>query len=342
MKEKVNYEGIWLDMNEAANFVEGQNNDAQKIAPENSLIPTMTFQPGNRSPNVKSLQVDAYHDGKADDPLMKEYNYHNLFGYLQTRETAKIYNEGTDASRTFIIARSTFAGSGRWVSHWLGDNHSTFDSMKTTTAGIMLFNTFGYSLVGGDICGFMDQTTNELCSRWTAVGAFYPFARNHNGKGEDSQEPYVFEEPFKTQMITSIERRYQAIRYLYNWMWRANQYGGTVFRPQSAEFPDDQNAYANPEENFMIGDALKFAVAYENTDKKSFYFPSGSLWIDLFNPDISYAGGSNHEIDTSLEKGINVFLRQQKIIQWNEPAKPETGSLNTGHLENTKQGLKMF
>ena len=87
-------------------------------------------------------------------------------------------------TRTFIIERSSFAGMGKFGSRWLGDNFSRVEYMGYSVLGTMMMNMFGIPLAGADICGFIEDTNPELCARWTVVGAFYPFSRNHNNWGQ--------------------------------------------------------------------------------------------------------------------------------------------------------------
>lgn len=68
---------------------------------------------------------------------------------------------------------------------------------------------FGIPLVGADICGFIGNTTAELCTRWTQLGSLYPFSRNHNDIKSSSQEPWVFGEPYTTDMNNAIRLKYR-------------------------------------------------------------------------------------------------------------------------------------
>ena len=80
--------------------------------------------------------------------------------------------------RAYALSRSNFLGTGRWVSHWLGDNWSDFYNMKTSIVGVLQYNHWGIPFVGPDICGHQRDAEAQLCQRWQQLGAFYPFSRS--------------------------------------------------------------------------------------------------------------------------------------------------------------------
>ena len=176
-------------MNEASNFCTGYCDITQK--PDKRYGDMLSYTPGARNLNTKSIALEAVHVDDEGNQIA-EADAHSLFAYLQTRETKKFFDAKDE--RSFIISRSNFVGSGKFHSHWLGDNSATYEQMQYSVAGIYLYNVFGYPLTGADICGFIGDTTPELCTRWTTLGAFYPFSRNHNMPNTRAQEPYTFDE----------------------------------------------------------------------------------------------------------------------------------------------------
>nr|XP_025715411.1 lysosomal alpha-glucosidase isoform X1 [Callorhinus ursinus]XP_025715412.1 lysosomal alpha-glucosidase isoform X1 [Callorhinus ursinus]XP_025715413.1 lysosomal alpha-glucosidase isoform X1 [Callorhinus ursinus]XP_025715414.1 lysosomal alpha-glucosidase isoform X1 [Callorhinus ursinus]XP_025715415.1 lysosomal alpha-glucosidase isoform X1 [Callorhinus ursinus]XP_025715417.1 lysosomal alpha-glucosidase isoform X1 [Callorhinus ursinus] len=167
---QVPFDGMWIDMNEPSNFVKGSVDGC----PDNDLE-NPPYVPGVVGGTLRAATICA----SSRQFLSTHYNLHNVYGLTEALAShrALVRARGT---RPFVISRSTFAGHGRYAGHWTGDVWSSWEQLSYSVPEILLFNLLGVPLVGADVCGFLGSTSEELCVRWTQLGAFYPFMRNHN------------------------------------------------------------------------------------------------------------------------------------------------------------------
>jgi len=229
-------------MNEASNFCNGVCYENQMST--NPVKNKLPYTPTGRDLEQKSISLDAMHANG-----FTELDTHSLYGTMEVQATHEWFkNKG---NRTMIIERSAYAGLGKFGSRWLGDNFAQKEYMGYSVTGITQHNIAGIQLAGSDICGFIFNTTAELCARWYTVGAFYPFSRNHNGWDNAPQEPWHFQEAYDstTSYLDIIRQamynKLHLIRYYYTEMSIHSIHGGAFYKPVFFEFPDDVMAYEN-------------------------------------------------------------------------------------------------
>lgn len=304
----IKFDGLWIDMNEPANFVSGSSEGCE----DNTLnYPPYVPQIWGGVLQDKSVCPDARHK------LGNHYDVHNLFGWSQSNQTyySAIASTG---KRHFIVSRSTFPGSGQWAAHWLGDNNSDWHDLRKSIIGMIEFNLFGIPYVGADICGFNGDVNEELCQRWMELGSFYPFSRNHNGLGYKEQDPAAWGPGFADRTKKVLETRYTLLPYLYTMFYHAHVSGSGVVRPLSFEFVGDKTTHTI-DEQFMWGSGLLFSpVLYQSETSVTAYFPD-ARWFDYYSGAEQTARGTTATLSAPLGT-IPIHIRGGVIIPTQDPA----------------------
>jgi alpha-glucosidase len=304
------FDALWIDMNEPANFVNGDISEGCEISQYNNP----PYVPKIRGGHLADKTICGEHR----DFVGKHYDTHSLFGWFESEPTlAGVKESFNNARRGFILSRSTFLGSGRWAAHWLGDNWSEWDNLHFSIIGILQFNQFGIPFVGPDTCGFIGNATEELCQRWSELGAFYPFARNHNGLGYIEQDPAVWGESVANSTREALLVRYTLLPYLYTLFYQHTTQGTTIVRALWHEFPGDANTHGI-DKQFLWGKGFLISpVLDEGATTVSAYMPNARVY-DYFT-NVEQPKGQNVTLPAPLDV-INLHLIGGNILPTQEPA----------------------
>lgn len=261
-----------------------------------------------------------YHRGP-DGSLIPHQKIHNLYGSLMARATSEGVAKLRPNRRSFVLSRASYPGMHRHSIVWTGDNHSWWDHMKLHIQMMISLNMGGFFCAGADVGGHSGEPSPELLVRWTQLGVFSPFFRNHTVKHSRPQEPWAFGEDCTGHTRNAITLRYSLLPYLYSEYVRCSRELTPFVAPLFLDF--DSSATRHIEDQFFLGDTLMVCPVITQSARGRFVHLPRGKWLHWNattwdSREFVLCRDGNPFIEASLGQ-IPLFLRENRLLVLTEP-----------------------
>jgi alpha-glucosidase len=259
---------------------------------------------------AQNFMADAVHDFNSERRIDRDAR--NLYALNMASITDEAMREMRPDVRPWQISRSGYPGIQRFSANWSGDANSDWEALATNVQMTVSTGLSGQDFFGHDAGGFLGSPSPELFTRWLQFSLYTALFRNHAINEAERREPWVFPDPWRSVIKSTIEQRYRMLPLLYSLMESASRAVQPFVAPLSFWFPADENTFSRSLE-YMLGNSLLVApVVQEGTGDREVYLPGPGSWVDTQTGQ-TYLGGRTAVIPAPIEY-IPVLAREGAII----------------------------